>query len=138
MKFVSIVFTALILSLHSEAALKRKWPLVYEPLAPQKELTTAPQKAEGLEPAWYSVIEGSTVTLKWTAAVGADSYHLQVATDPKFKWLVVNEHFFKGTQYELSGLESGKHYFWRVAGMKSDNEAYYLHGPFAGSMLEAK
>lgn len=98
-------------------------------------IATTPAKAELKSPEFFSNIKGNEVELNWSTATGADSYHVQVATDANFKWLVTNEFFVKATTFRVKSLEAGKHYFWRVAGMKSDNDAGYVNGPFAASMF---
>ncbi|PIS11912.1 MAG: fibronectin type III domain-containing protein [Bdellovibrio sp. CG10_big_fil_rev_8_21_14_0_10_47_8] len=99
-------------------------------LFPKKEAdaskATRPAVVELLEPKALSKVSGSDVTLKWSEATGAESYHLQVATDPNFKWLVVNEAFVKGTSYDVKGLEAGLHYFWRVYGQRSENDRGWM------------
>ena len=108
------------------------------PSVPNRAVSTWPSKVTLQEPAALAKVSGTSVTLKWDAGQGADSYHVQVATDPNFKWLVANEPFHKGTTFDVSGLEAGKQYFWRVAGMKSDNSPEYQKGPFVFSSFEAK
>jgi hypothetical protein len=103
-----------------------------------RSLTTRPSKVTLESPEAFAKIQGGTATLKWTESKGADSYHVQVATDPNFKWLIKNENFYKGTTMDLSGLEAGKQYFWRVAGMKADNQPEYLKGFFTMSSFEAR
>ncbi len=98
-------------------------------------VATTPAKAELKSPEFFSSVKVNEVVLNWSIATGADSFHLQVATDANFKWLVVNEFFVKSTSFQVKSLEAGKHYFWRVAGMKSDNDAGYVNGPFATSMF---
>jgi hypothetical protein len=88
-----------------------------------KSLASRPGQVELLEPKALSEISGAQVTLKWKPVEGAESYRLQVATDPNFKWLVTQEDFFKGTSYDLKGLEAGKHYFWRVFAWRPQNDA---------------
>lgn len=61
-----------------------------------KSKTTRPGKVTLLEPKALSSVQGNQVTLKWKEATDADSYRVQVATDPNFKWLVANEDFYKG------------------------------------------
>jgi hypothetical protein len=95
-----------------------------------------PAKPELLEPSYRAQISADTATLKWSSVANADGYHLQLATDPAFKWLVVNEELFKGTSYEAKGLEKGKHYFWRVAAMKTDNAPTFMKGWFSLSTFE--
>lgn len=98
-------------------------------------VATTPAKTELKSPEFFSSIKGNEVVLNWSTATGADSYHVQVATDANFKWLIANEFFVKATTFQVKSLEAGKHYFWRVAGMKSDNDAGYVNGPFAASMF---
>lgn len=92
----------------------------------QRDLVERLPKVTYLEPKALSKVSGSEVTLKWQAVEKADSYRIQVATDPNFKWIVVNEDFFKGTSYDLKNLEPGKHYFWRVYAWKTDNDPAYM------------
>ena len=103
-----------------------------------KEVTARPEKVTLLEPKALSQVSGNQVTLKWKEAAQADSYRVQVATDPNFKWLVTNEDFYKATSYELKGLESGKHYFWRVYAFKSENDPGYLSSYSNLSSFEVK
>lgn len=90
---------------------------------------------EDLEPAFMTKVSG-TATLKWKESAGADSYHVQIATDPNFKWLKVDEHFVKGTSFEAKGLEAGHRYYWRVASWKSENMAATNKSGFAKSVFE--
>lgn len=99
---------------------------------------TRPGKVALESPAAFAKVQGGTATLKWTESKGADSYQIQVATDPNFKWLLKNENFYKGNSMELGGLEAGKQYFWRVAGMKGDNDPEYIKGFFTMSSFEAR
>lgn len=103
-----------------------------------KSKTARMPKVTLLEPKALSTVQGAQVTLKWQEAAGADSYRVQVATDPNFKWLVANEDFYQGTSYEVKGLEAGKHYFWRVYAWKSDNDPSYMSGFADFSSFETK
>lgn len=51
--------------------------------------------------------------LKWIAVVNATIYQLQVATAPNFKNLFIEE-FLGKTSYDLTELDSGQTYYWRV------------------------
>jgi hypothetical protein len=103
-----------------------------------KSKTTPPKKTDLIEPAFMAQIPGTSVTLKWNAVDTAENYHLQVATDSTFKWLKVNEHFVKRPSYDLSQLEPGKIYYWRVAAVKNSNDPMYIKGPFETSSFETK
>lgn len=109
---------------------------LFPPKKPNKSLSTQPARAELLEPATLSKVSGSTVTLKWQAVAGAESYHLQVATDPNFKWLKAEENLYKNTSYQLKNLEPGKHYYWRVASVNSGNNPSAIKSDFVKSMFE--
>jgi hypothetical protein len=103
-----------------------------------KSKTGRMPKVTLLEPKALSSVQGTQVTLKWQTVSEADSYRVQVATDPNFKWLVANEDFYKGTSYEVKNLESGKHYYWRVYAWKSDNDPSYLSSFADFSSFETK
>lgn len=103
---------------------------------PNTTLSQRPAKPELSGPSFYEKIGDTKVILKWKEAAGATSYHVQVATDPNFKWLVKEENILKATTLEVGGLERGKSYFWRVAGLKTENKAGHLQGMFAASMFE--
>lgn len=108
------------------------------PPAADTNKTTRPTPVVVEAPAAMSKVTGGATTLKWKESKGATNYLVQVATDPNFKWLVVNDPKVQGTTYEVKNLEAGKQYFWRVAGVKADNDPSYLKGDFGRSMFEAK
>ncbi len=107
---------------------------------PKKEadrtLAIRPVAPELLEPVFMTKVTNGAVTLKWKEVPGTTNYHLQLATDANFKWLVVNEVLYKGTYFEAKNLEAGKHYYWRVASQKGDNEPTYTKSGFNKSMFE--
>lgn len=109
---------------------------LFPPKKADKTKATQPGKVSLSEPAFMAKIKASNVTLKWAAVESADAYHVQVATDPNFKWLVANENMHKNTSFDVTGLEKGKHYYWRVAAEKSDNDPSYFKGWFSTSMFE--
>jgi hypothetical protein len=105
---------------------------------PIKELTTRPETPKNLDPAPFAQV-GTNVVLKWGASEGANQYHLQVATDPNFKWLVYNGETETNTSYALSGLEAGKFYYWRVWSKKSNNDPTYMKSAaFARSVFKTQ
>lgn len=109
-------------------------------LFPPKEADMAaqavPAKPELTSPEYFQAIKGETTTLKWKAAQGAQVYHVQVATDSNFKWLVAENHDVKDTSFEVTKLEAGKHYFWRVASVRPDNWKTFRKSYFATSIFE--
>lgn len=106
-------------------------------LQPSRGKGTQVPMVELLEPKALSKVSGGQVTLKWKEVEGADSYRVQVATDPNFKWLVKQEDFFKGNSYPVTGLEAGKHYFWRVYAWKTDNDKGWMSSFAKFSSFEA-
>ena len=109
---------------------------LFPPKQPNKALSTPPAATTLAEPAFMSKISGSEITLKWNAVEGVETYHLQVATDPVYKWLVADEKLYKGTSFQVKGLEAGKHYYWRVAAVKPENMNTFMKSEFARSMFE--
>lgn len=103
-----------------------------------KSLSNRPEKVELVEPKALAQVPAGTVVLKWNESQGADSYRLQVATDPNFKWLVLQEDLFKGTSYEVKNLEAGQQYFWRVYGLRPQNEAGHSSSFASQSSFETK
>lgn len=96
-----------------------------------------PPVATALEaPAFMAKVSDSAVTLKWKAVEGVTNYHIQVATDPNFKWLKADETLYPNTTFEVKELEKGKHYYWRVAAMKPENDPSYIKSPYVKSMFE--
>jgi hypothetical protein len=109
---------------------------LFPPKTADVNLAQEPAKTTLEEPTAFAKVSGNEVTLKWKAVSGADQYHLQVATDPNFKWLVTNEYFLKDTSYKQGHLEAGKHYFWRVNAVKENNEPTHRKSGFVMSMFE--
>jgi hypothetical protein len=110
-------------------------------LFPEKEqninVSTRPSVVEITAPAFLSTISGSA-QLKWKPALGANAYHVQIATDPNFKWLVANDHFVKTTNYDFTAKETGKKYFWRVAAFNTDNDSMFTKSNFSSSVFTIK
>lgn len=96
---------------------------------------TAPKAVQMIAPKFHATVPAGTVTLSWNASEGADAYHVQVATDPAFKWLKADEHFVNGTSFEAKDLEKGKTYYWRVAPWKNGNMAAANKGTFTPSVF---
>jgi len=97
-----------------------------------------PAKPTLTEPAYKAAITGGAVTLRWNAVDGANAYHVQVATDPAFKWLVSDEWNLTATSFEQKNLQAGQSYFWRVAALRTANESGFMKGWFAHNMFVAK
>ncbi len=110
-------------------------------LFPEKQkiakLATRPSTIELTAPKFLSKISGAA-KLQWKEANGANAYHVQVATDPNFKWLVAEDHFVKTNSFEFNKTEAGHKYFWRVAAFNTDNDSSYSKSNFSSSVFLAK
>lgn len=104
---------------------------------PDPTLATPPPATSLTEPAFQAKTD-TAVTLRWEAAAGADKYHVQIATDPNFKWLVADQHGVQGTSFDAKDLKPATRYFWRVAGWKSGNMAATNKAEFRSSVFETK
>lgn len=118
--------------------LSEKMNALFPPKQPDATKGHAPAKPELVSPAYFTEVGSDKQALKWKSVEGADQYHVQVATDPNFKWLVADHTDLKDPGFEVSGLEAGKHYFWRVAAVKSDNASTHRKSFFASSMFATK
>lgn len=102
------------------------------------ELSTRPGAVKLESPAALAQVEVSGTTLNWSESAGAEVYHLQVATDPHFKWLIVDDANLKATTFEVKNLEANQQYFWRVAGRRPANDSSYTKGFFVMSSFRTR
>ena len=93
---------------------------------------TRPGRVTLAEPKAFAKLKAGTVNLTWKSAEGAESYHVQVATDPRFKWMVSEEFFVKGESFTTPDLKPGT-YFWRVASKRPGNDPSWTTGFFTSS-----
>jgi hypothetical protein len=116
---------------------EKDWNQIFKQPVTNGALAQPPAATQIIEPAFMSEVKGSEITLKWKPVEGA-KYHLQVAKDPMYKWLVVNEPLVTYTEYSLKQLQPKTQYFWRVYTQKPDNNRGYTKGFPAGSEFEVK
>ena len=116
--------------------LGKKMNSLFPPKQPDMAAQKVPAKPDLASPAYFAAISGDAVKLEWKAAEGAQVYHVQVATDANFKWLVAEDFEHQGTSFDVTKLEPGKHYFWRVASVRPDNWKTFRKSFFATSMFE--
>ena len=114
---------------------EKDWNEIFKQPVANKDLSQFPAQSQILEPCFLSQVKGTEVTLKWKAVEGV-KYHLQVATDPNYKWLVANEPLVNFTEYALKDLKPNQQYFWRVFTQKPDNQRGYTKGLAVGSEFE--
>ena len=73
---------------------------------PDVPTLTAPQNGSSNE---LSVVE-----LQWNTAATSVTYQLQLARDPGFNSMLIDENGISGNGYPLYDLELGKDHFWRI------------------------
>jgi hypothetical protein len=56
----------------------------------------------------------TSLTLSWNDAAGAETYQLQVATVSDFSATLANVTGIVNTEYEITGLDNDRTYYWRV------------------------
>lgn len=115
--------------------LTEKMNALFPPKEAKPEKRDVPAKPELVAPSYFATINGDKTNLEWKAVEGAGEYHVQVATDANFKWLVANEYHVKANNFEVSGLKAGHHYYWRVAAVKPNNWDTFRKSFFATSMF---
>ncbi|OFZ28717.1 MAG: hypothetical protein A2622_06435 [Bdellovibrionales bacterium RIFCSPHIGHO2_01_FULL_40_29] len=104
----------------------------------QAEVGLAPKTTKLLSPKFLAKVTSGSVKLEWSEIPGATHYHLQVATDPNFKWLVLNNHFTKGNSADFATAEANTRYYWRVASVKDNNLSMHNKSNFVSSAFDAK
>jgi len=109
---------------------------LFPPKQPNKALSAPPAATTLTAPAFMAKVSAPEATLTWKEVEGVTAYHVQVATDPVFKWLKFEDKLYKGTSYQVKDLEPGKHYYWRVAAMKPENMPSYSKAEFVKSVFE--
>lgn len=119
-------------------ALSEKMNSLFPQKSKNADLSSSPSSVTLNSPAFLAEIKGSSTKLQWKEVSGATQYHVQVATDPNFKWLVTNNHFVKTNSLEITELESGKNYYWRVASVNSQNDSMFTKSLFTSSVFITK
>lgn len=113
----------------------------YTKLFPQPkanpEKSTPPSAITLLNPQALSTLTEKSVLLEWSSEARAEAYHLQVATDPNFKWLIQDQPLLKETQFKLENLPSGFIY-WRVAAKRPGNMDGHTKSIFNSSSFEVQ
>jgi hypothetical protein len=65
-------------------------------------------------PAWGAANQPLSPLMIWHSSAGAISYHLQLSKSQTFASFVVNQSGITDTAYQISGLDTGTIYYWRV------------------------
>lgn len=105
-----------------------------QPQPSKRELPAIPVL---VNPVFNAQVSEGKVELKWEPVANATEYHLQVATDTEFKWIVLENYHLKSTNYEITALTPGARYYWRVAAVNTKNWNTFKKGFFAKSSFQA-
>jgi len=86
------------------------------------------------DPTITSPVDGSTgiatnITLTWSAIAGADTYDIDVSTDPAFS-VIVDSTTTASTSFSPAGLLNGTVYYWRVRASNTCGETGYSIAAF--------
>lgn len=127
---------------NSQADHKEKLGQTMNSLFPQKQkdagFSTSPAVVKLTAPKFMAKITGPSTKLEWAAVDGASGYHVQVATDPNFKWLVANDAFVKVNSFDATQLEADTKYYWRVAAVKGENDSMFTKSLFVNSVFSTQ
>jgi len=103
------------------------------PQSKDKEQPTLPDPAL-VSPTEASVVDAGNVVLSWAAVEGASEYFLEIARDPQFEDLVLNENLGNVTEvaFENRFEPDGVTYFWRV---QAGNDTGWSYGDHVESFV---
>lgn len=110
---------------------------IFPPKQANRSQASPPPSVELLSPAPRSAAS-QPVQLSWKASAEATHYHVQVASDPNFKWLVRNDQKWTQTELSISELASGQTYYWRVWPVSSKKDAGFTKGRFSASSFRVQ
>ncbi|HEX7574548.1 MAG TPA: choice-of-anchor D domain-containing protein, partial [Bacteroidota bacterium] len=68
-----------------------------------------------LSPASGSTGQALPIALTWASVNGATGYWLEMATDPSFSMIVINDPTLVSTGRQVNGLPQNTQYYWRVS-----------------------
>ncbi len=122
---------------HSDGHSGKEYLNFYPSHKPVKAKTQMPPAVIIEQPKPFEKISSSSVVLKWAPQDQTQNYHLQIAKDPQFKWLIVEKNPITAHQFELDLTpDSPEQIFWRVAPLSPSNDNGYTKGPFSASSFE--
>jgi len=88
-------------------------------------LSESPSAPQLVSPPNFASNQPRNVTLVWEASYLAESYHVQVATNPYFSDPVVDQYGVIGAAFLCPLLDGGTTYYWRVAAVNSYSVSNY-------------
>lgn len=87
------------------------------PYSDVRQFTTiiaVPAEPALLSPADSAINQPTVLTLSWTAATRAATYHLQVGADAGFSTLIMEDSTITSTSRQVGTLSNAATYYWRV------------------------
>jgi hypothetical protein len=105
------------------------------------EQADRPSPVKLVSPKFLSSVSGTAAKLQWTDSSRAKAYHIQVSKDAGFNnrsMYVADEKWVKDTTFDVSNLEPGQKYFWRVAAVNDENDSMFTKSLFVSSAFEVK
>jgi len=88
----------------------------------QFNLDARPQPPIPLSPSDGRLFRGEQPGLKWSASSDAVAYRLQIATDPTFDHLLIDQGDLATTQFQTADLKAPGHYYWRLYSINTARE----------------
>lgn len=79
-----------------------------------EQVDISPSVPQPVSPESEVLIDEDVVTVVWSEADLAETYHFQMAQDESFEVLIVDEAGLESTEFEVTDLEGSTTYFWRV------------------------
>jgi hypothetical protein len=81
---------------------------------------SSPQLGPPSAPVLLSPVTGSTIqpvspTLSWNSSPGASTYRIQVASDPGFGTIILDDSTLTGTSRQVGPLSNNATYYWHVS-----------------------
>ena len=81
---------------------------------PQVNVVQVPSAPDLAWPENGSKGQTTSLSVNWSPAAGAKTYHLQVASDSSFSSTVSDQNDLSSTSAKISGLDHSTTYYWRV------------------------
>ncbi|MCW8889392.1 MAG: FecR domain-containing protein, partial [Sedimenticola sp.] len=85
-------------------------------------LDARPQPPVPLSPNNAAVFRGSLPKLGWSASEDATTYRLQIASEPGFQNLLVDQGGLNATHFETTELKAAGNYYWRLFSISESGE----------------
>jgi large repetitive protein len=90
-------------------------------------LITVPAVPQLVTPVSGATNMPTTVTFTWGAAIGANSYRLQIASDSTFASVLYDFPALNTTAYQMQSLAYNTRYYWRVSASNGNGSSPFSH-----------